>query len=258
VEKPLILVTNDDGITAKGIATLIEVASQIGEVIVVAPDSPQSGKGHAITISDPLRLEKNNIYRSIEAYQCSGTPADCVKIAKKMILKDRKISLVVSGVNHGSNSSISVIYSGTMSAAIEAAIENIPSIGFSLLDYASDADFSHTKAILKQIIEMALEKTIPAYTALNVNIPSIKNIPIKGIKWCRQALARWQEEYERRVDPNGRSYYWASGNLVNEDQAIDTDEYALSAGYVTIVPCRFDLTSYAVLDKLQVEWEFSL
>jgi 5'-nucleotidase len=258
VEKPLILVTNDDGITAKGIATLIEVASQIGEVIVVAPDSPQSGKGHAITISDPLRLEKNNIYGNIEAYQCSGTPADCVKIAKKMILKDRKISLVVSGVNHGSNSSISVIYSGTMSAAIEAAIENIPSIGFSLLDYAFDADFSHTKVIIKQIIEKALEKTIPAYTALNVNIPSIQKTPIKGIKWCRQALARWQEEYERRVDPNGRSYYWASGNLVNEDQAIDTDEYALSAGYVTIVPCKFDLTAYSVLDKLQSEWVFSV
>jgi 5'-nucleotidase len=257
LKKPLILVTNDDGITSKGIAKLVEVAAKIGEVVVVAPDSPQSGKGHAITISDPLRLEKSTIFENIEAYQCSGTPADCVKIAKKMLLKDRKIDLVVSGINHGSNSSISVIYSGTMSAAIEAAIENIPSIGFSLLDYASDADFSHTNDIIGQIISSAIEKSIPEHTAINVNIPHIKT-PIKGVKWCRQALARWQEEYERRLDPNGRSYYWASGMLINDDKGLDTDEWALAHGYVTLVPCKFDLTSYHALEKLQNEWQLTV
>lgn len=256
-KKPLILVTNDDSIYAKGIKELIEVTKTIGEVVVVAPDSHQSGKAHSITIFEPLRMyKKNNLFGDIEAYECSGTPVDCVKIAKKVALKDRKIDLVVSGINHGSNSSISVIYSGTMSAAIEGAIEGLPSIGFSLCDYDHEADFSHIRAYIKQIITEALSKDFPKGVALNVNFPGINSGEIKGIKICRQANAKWDEDYDKRTDTNGKDYYWTSGILQNNDQGEDTDEWALKNNYISIVPCRFDLTAHHEIAKLNTDWKF--
>ncbi|MDX2195477.1 MAG: 5'/3'-nucleotidase SurE [Cytophagales bacterium] len=255
-DKPLILVTNDDGITSKGIEVLVNVAAKIGHVVVVAPDSPQSGMGHAITIFEPLRLRKSSIFGHIEAYECSGTPADCVKIAKNYVLKNRNIDIVLSGVNHGSNSSISVIYSGTMSAAIEAAIECIPAIGFSLCDYGENAEFAHTHTYIEHIILQTLTNKLPKHTALNVNLPPQSQMPIKGIKICRQALAKFQEEYEKRTDPYGRDYFWTTGDLVNNDTGTDTDEWALANGFVSIVPCMFDLTSDTAAEYLQKNWKW--
>lgn len=251
--KPLILVTNDDGITAKGIETLVNAVSSLGEVVVVAPDSPQSGMGHAITLSEPLRLRESKLFGEIKSYECSGTPADCVKIAKNYVLKGRKIDLVVSGINHGSNSSISVIYSGTMSAAIEAAIEGIPAIGFSLCDYAADAVFEHTVIYVQKIVEQTLQKGLSKHIALNVNFPNSK-VLIKGTKVCRQALAKYQEEYHKRTDPMNKDYFWATGELVNNDNGEDTDEWALANGYISIVPCQFDLTAHHAISIINSEW----
>ncbi|MHA6248844.1 5'/3'-nucleotidase SurE [Pontibacter sp. CAU 1760] len=256
--KPLILVSNDDGITAPGIHTLVRIAMKVGEVVVVAPDSPQSGMGHAITIGNTLRLDRSIALEDlgVEAYECSGTPADCVKLAKHHVLKDRKPDLVVSGINHGSNSSISVLYSGTMSAAIEAAIEGLPSIGFSLCDYGHEADFSHTEKFIEQIIRQALQHRIPENTALNVNLPKKSDEPVKGIKVCRQAHAKWQEEFDERLDPRNRKYYWMTGSFVNFDKGEDTDEWALVNNYVSIVPCQFDMTAHHAIPILNEGWEF--
>ncbi|WP_162055190.1 5'/3'-nucleotidase SurE [Pontibacter pamirensis] len=256
--KPLILVSNDDGITAPGIRTLVKVAMKIGDVVVVAPDSPQSGMGHAITIGNTLRLDRSIAFEDldVEAYECSGTPADCVKLAKHHVVKDRKVDLVVSGINHGSNSSISVLYSGTMSAAIEAAIEGMPSIGFSLCDYGHEADFSHTEEFVEKIIRQALEHKIPDNTALNVNLPKKSEEKIKGIKICRQAHAKWQEEFDERLDPRNRKYYWMTGSFVNFDKGEDTDEWALVNNYISIVPCQFDMTAYHAIGMLNEGWEF--
>ena len=194
-KRPLILVTNDDGITAPGIRMLIKVMNTIGDVVVVAPDSPQSGMGHAITINSTLYVEKVTIDDGPQVeYSCSGTPADCVKIAVREVL-DRKPDLCVSGINHGSNASINVIYSGTMSAAIEAGIESIPAIGFSLLDYSWGANFEHSESFVKKIAENVLSNGIPNDVILNVNIPNVKKAHIKGIKICRQARANWEETF---------------------------------------------------------------
>ncbi|MCE7068429.1 5'/3'-nucleotidase SurE [Dyadobacter sp. CY326] len=253
--KPLILVTNDDGITSKGIRTLVEVMQTIGEVIVVAPNSPQSGMGHAITIGEPLRLYSTHIFKEVVEYECSGTPADCVKLAKNYVLQDRKPDLVVSGINHGSNSSISVLYSGTMSAAIEAAIEGIPAIGFSLTDYREDADFDHAVPFVKSITEEALKNGIPNGIALNVNIPGKSDLPIKGVKVCRQAHAKWQEKFDYRVDPTGRGYLWMAGDFVNFDtEKEDTDVWALDNNYISVVPCQYDLTAYEAVKQLST-WD---
>lgn len=252
-KKPLILISNDDGITAPGIRALVEVMLEIGEVVVVAPNKPQSGMGHAITIGNALRLDENDIFENVSAYECSGTPADCIKLAKHYVLKDRKPDLVVSGINHGSNSSISVIYSGTMSAAIEAAIEGLPAIGFSLCDYRHEADFTHAKPIIKQIAMNALQKGVPHGVALNVNIPAKSDNPIKGIKICRQNKGYWGEEFDERIDPYKRRYFWLTGSFVNQDKGEDTDEWALQNNYVSIVPCQFDLTAHHVLSALN-EW----
>ncbi len=253
-KRPLILVSNDDGITAKGIRTLVELMKKIGDVIVVAPDSPQSGMGHAITISYPLRMAYTDIFEGVDAYQCSGTPADCVKLAKHQLLKNRKPDLVVSGINHGSNTSISVLYSGTMSAAIEGAIEGTPSIGFSLCDYDSEADFSHVEEPVLKIASEVLKKGMSKYVALNVNIPKKQEEPLKGIKICRQAHARWQEEFSERKDPNGRNYFWMAGNFVNYDKGEDNDEWAIANNYVSVVPCQFDLTAHHALTVMD-EWD---
>ena len=249
-KKPLILVANDDGITAPGIRFLVEVMKEIGDVLVVAPNSPQSGMGHAITVGNSLRLDKVDMFDGVESYECSGTPADCIKLAKHYVLKDVKPDLVVSGINHGANTSVSVLYSGTMSAAIEAAIEGLPAIGFSLCDFKHDADFSHVLPFVKKIAQEALESGIPHGVALNVNFPAISDQPIKGVRVCRQANAHWQENFDQREDPYGRKYFWLVGDFVNEDKGEDTDEWALSHNYVSIVPCQFDLTAHHALSEL--------
>lgn len=252
--KPLILITNDDGIVALGIRALIAVMKEIGDVIVVAPDSPQSAMGHAITINNTLKLERVHIDNEIEQeYSCSGTPVDCVKIAVNELLQ-RKPDLCVSGINHGSNSSINVIYSGTMSAAVEAGIEGIPAIGFSLLDYSWDADFEPIKKHLKQIALEVLQKGLPDGVVLNVNFPKLAQDAIKGIKICRQAKAMWQEEFDKRTNPQGKEYYWLTGKFVNQDKGTDTDEWALENGYISIVPVQFDLTAHHAIQSLNA-WD---
>ena len=250
MKKPLILVTNDDSIVAPGIRALIEVMKEIGEVIVVAPDSPQSAMGHAITINNTITLDKMHLDKEIKhEYSCSGTPVDCVKIAVHEILKC-KPDLCVSGINHGSNSSINVIYSGTMSAAVEAGIEGIPAIGFSLLDYSWDADFEPFKKYVKKIALNVLEKGLPEGVILNVNFPKLKSEELKGIKICRQAKATWIEEFDKRTNPMGKEYYWLSGEFVNQDKGEDTDEWALHNGYISIVPVQFDLTAHHAISTL--------
>ena len=255
MKRPLILVTNDDGINAPGIRTLISVVKNIADVIVVAPDSPQSGMGHAITINSTLHSSRITPKNSeIIEYSCSGTPADCVKLAINELMP-RKPDLCVSGINHGSNSSINVIYSGTMSAAIEAGIEGVPAIGFSLLDYSWNADFSHSKDLIRKITLNALNNGIPKGVVLNVNIPALKKSDIKGVKICRQAKAYWVEEFDKRKNPLGQEYYWLTGKFVNKDQGEDTDEWALKNNYISIVPVEFDLTAHHAIQGLN-EWDF--
>lgn len=254
--KPLILITNDDGITAPGIRVLIEVMQSLGDVVVVAPDRPQSGMGHAITVNDTLyldevRSEPNN---GIKEYTCSGTPADCVKMATQELL-DRKPDLCVSGINHGSNSSINVIYSGTMSAAVEAGVEGIPAVGFSLCDYSHNADFEPSKKYVKAITTQVLTRGLPKGIVLNVNIPKLPASDIKGVRVGRQADARWVEDFDKRINPMGREYYWLSGAFINYDEGKDTDEHALEKGYVSIVPVQYDLTAHHFIKDL-TDWKF--
>lgn len=254
-EKPLILVTNDDGIDSRGIRKLVDIMTKLGEVVVVAPDSPQSGMGHAITVGDTLRLVESDIFPGLQAYKCSGTPADCVKLAKHHVLKGRRIDLIASGINHGSNTSISVLYSGTMSAAIEGAIEGTPAIGFSLCDFSPKADMGHVDEFVYKIANEVLTKGIPKGVALNVNIPHKQNEQIKGIKVCRQANARWEEQFDERFDPNGRPYFWMVGNFVNHDKGEDNDEWAIMNNFVSIVPCQFDMTAYHAISRINDDWE---
>lgn len=252
--KPVILITNDDGITAPGLRNLVEVMKTIGEVVVVAPDSPQSGMGHAITINKPLRLDKVSVFHGVISYQCSGTPADCVKLAVNKVLH-KKPDILVSGINHGSNSSINVIYSGTMSAAVEGAIEGIPSIGFSLCDFNIDADFTAAKHYAKIVVKKILKIGLQEGTLLNVNFPMLSLSKIKGIKICRQANAKWVEAFDERVDPHKRKYYWLRGEFINPDKGDDTDEWALKNGYVSVVPVQFDLTAHHAIQHLNaVKW----
>jgi 5'-nucleotidase len=250
MKKPLILVTNDDGITAPGIKALVEAAQSLGEVVVVAPDSPQSGMGHAITVADPIRLHPVDVFPGVNAYECSGTPVDCVKLANHVVLKGRQADLCVSGVNHGSNASINIIYSGTLSAAMEASLEGIPSIGFSLLDYSYTADFEPCKPFLRLLMSYVLEHKMSQGNLLNVNIPALPIHEIKGFKVCRQAEARWEENFVEAVDPRGQKYYWLTGKFVNNDDGEDTDIWALQNGYISVVPSMHDLTNYRALPSL--------
>lgn len=250
MRKPLILVTNDDGITAPGIKALVDVVKEFGKVVVVAPDSPQSGMGHAITVNNTLHIDKiSEENAEIIEYTTSGTPADCVKIAKNEIIKDT-IDLCVSGINHGANSSINVIYSGTMSAAIEAGIEGIPSIGFSLCDFSWKADFDQIKPFVRKIIKEVLHFGLPDGVVLNVNFPKLKKEEIKGIKVCRQAKAKYSEKFDKRQSPFGKEYYWLAGEFICEDKGEDTDEWALKNGYISVVPVQFDLTAHHAIQQL--------
>ena len=254
-KEPVILITNDDGITAPGIKNLIAAVKDLGKIIVVAPDKPQSGMGHAITIGHPLRLHSVDSFPGIEAYQCTGTPVDCVKLAVDKILH-RKPDICLSGINHGANHSINVIYSGTMSAAVEAAIESIPSIGFSLLDYSIDADFTAARRYARLLVEKMLKNSFDKHTILNVNFPAVDDKLIKGIKICRQAYAKYEEDFIERKDPHGRKYFWLTGEFVNFDRGKDTDVWALKNNYVSVVPVQFDLTNYDLKTKLEKNWKF--
>lgn len=252
--KPLIFITNDDGIFAKGIKSLVEVALNFGEVVVIAPDKPQSGMGHAITINNVLRLNQSDIFQGVENYTCTGTPVDCVKIGIYELMK-RKPDLLLSGINHGENTSTNVLYSGTMSAAVEGAMENIPSIGFSLADPSSAADFSLAKEVVATVIEHTLKNQMPHGVCLNVNIPKIDKKDYKGLKVCRAAHAFWEDRFDKRLDQHGNPYYWLTGEFSNQDKGNDTDLFALSEGFASIVPVRFDMTAYHAIGELNA-WGF--
>jgi len=246
----LILVTNDDSVNAKGIQSLVKIASTLGRVVVVAPDKPQSGMGHAITLSDPIRLNRVRMFGDVEAYSSSGTPVDCVKLAIYEVL-ERKPDLVLSGINHGENSSTNVLYSGTMSAAIEGAMEGLPSIGFSLSDFSSEADFMQYEAYVSRIISKALKEDFPKFTCLNVNIPNVPASDIAGIKVCTQAHAFWADRFDKREDQFGRPYYWLTGEFGEVNPQEDSDLHALYRGYISIVPTQFDLTNHKILDEIK-------
>jgi 5'-nucleotidase len=253
-ERPIILITNDDGVTAPGIRNLVEAVKDLGEVLVVAPNKPQSGMGHAITIGHPLRMSKVNIFDSdVEAWEISGTPVDCVKLAVDKLLK-RKPDICLSGINHGPNHSINVIYSGTMSAAMEAAIEGIPSIGFSLMDHSMDADFTGAKKIAREIVTKLIGTKTDKHFLLNVNVPAVPTDLIAGIKICRQAYAKYDENFDARLDPRGGKYYWLTGEFVNMDKGEDTDVWALENNFVSVVPVSIDFTNYTLKKQLEEQW----
>lgn len=250
-KKPLILVTNDDGISAPGIMALVEEMKKIGEVVVIAPDKPQSGMGHAITINNTIRMNRSRVHGLKEEYACTGTPVDCVKLAVNKFLH-RKPDLCVSGINHGANLSISVIYSGTMSAAVEGAIESIPSIGFSLCDESHEADFGPATEIAGHIARKVLKEGLPEGICLNVNIPPLKKEELKGIKICRQTMGNWIEELDERKDPGGKPYFWLTGKFQNfEKDNTETDVWAVNNGYVAVVPVQYDMTAHEARKKLK-------
>ena len=246
-ERPLILVTNDDGMFAPGIKTLARVAREFGDIVVVAPNSPQSATGHGVTMEDPLRINKVEIFDGVEAYECSGTPVDCVKLAKYVVLKDREIDLCVSGINHGSNASVNIIYSGTISAAMEASLEGVDSIGFSLLNYSMEADLSASAEVARKVIGHVLKNPLKDCKLLSVNIPDVPMDQLRGIKVCRQAEGRWVEEFQEGVDPRGQKYYWLTGRFVVDDIKDGTDIQALEDNYVSVVPSGHDLTRHEAL-----------
>ncbi len=256
MKKPTILVTNDDGLNAPGLRHLIKIMRKIGKVVVVAPDRPRSGQGHAITVSMPLRVSSVHAEHDYLEYRCNGTPVDCVKLGVQIVLK-KMPDLLVSGINHGSNASINVVYSGTMAAVIEAAIDKIPAIGFSLDDYGVDANFNHVYDYVEQIARQTLKKGLPAGTCLNVNIPKNNGEPIKGVEVCRQSLGSWKEMFDDRVDPRGRTYYWITGVFSNPDHKEGTDTMALERNYISVVPMKFDLTNHEALSAIK-SFDFSL
>ncbi len=257
-DQPLILVTNDDGIEAKGFKELIRIAREFGEVVAISAEVPMSGMSHAITIKTPLRVRLVKEDIGIRTYLTNGTPVDGVKLAFNSIMGNRP-DLLLSGINHGSNSSSSILYSGTMSAAMEGAINHIPSIGFSLLDYSPEADFIPSGKVVREVIQLVLDKGLPEGICLNVNIPAVPAEEIKGIKICSQADGYWKEEFEKRTDPNGQTYYWLTGFFHNREpdgRGVGTDESALAQHYASVVPIDTDLTAYSLLKKMKT-WELA-
>lgn len=252
-QAPLILVTNDDGIHAKGMKKLISIAREFGEVVSISSKEPMSGMSHAITIKVPLRVKLVAEEPGLRSYLTNGTPVDGVKLVFNS-LSERKPDLLLSGINHGSNSSSSILYSGTMAAAMEGAVNHIPSIGFSLLSYDQDADFNPSEAFVGEVIRHVLEKGLPDGICLNVNIPALPSEKIRGIRICSQANGYWKEEFEKRTDPTGTEYYWLTGffhNRESENGGTETDEWALKNGYVSVVPISTDLTAYKAIEKMK-------
>ena len=249
----LILITNDDGFNSKGIKALINAVKNLGKILIVAPDSPQSGMGHAISVNKPIRCYKTNFFGSVESYCCTGTPVDCIKMGL-YLLKDKKPDLILSGINHGSNVSTNILYSGTMSAAVEGALSGIPSVGYSLTDYSENADFQYSEKIVQIISRKVIKEGLKKGTCLNVNIPNIKENQIKGIKVCRQGRAFWDDTFDHRKDPLGKDYYWLTGSFSSKEQAIDTDINYLENNYVTVVPTQFDMTCHDSVDELK-KWK---
>ena len=250
----LIFVSNDDGYQARGFAATIEVARQFGRVVAVAPLTPQSGRSQAITMNEPLFLELQHEEEGLQIYSFSGTPVDCVKVAFDHLLVGQKVDLVLSGINHGSNAGINVLYSGTMGAAIEGSFYRCPAIGLSLTDHSPDADFMAAKHYARQIIEAVLENPIEqgSTLCLNVNVPDIDPMDIKGIKVCRQCRGIWREEFYPHDNPQGRRYFWLAGAFDNyEPDCEQTDEWALANGYVAVVPVQIDMTAYDRLPYLE-------
>lgn len=250
MERPHILVTNDDGYDAPGIKKLTELMREIGDVTVVAPEDPMSGTGHAITVRSPLRLRALHKEEGLQIWACQGTPVDCVKLGEQIILR-RKPDLLVSGINHGSNAAVNIVYSGTMAAVLESTIGGTPSIGFSICDYSHKAELGNVDKYIKQIALQVLEKGLPDHTCLNVNIPAVNGADIKGFKVCEQANARWVEEYDERKDPANRDYYWLTGKFELLDDRKDTDEWALRENYVSVVPVHYDLTAHHAMEHIK-------
>jgi 5'-nucleotidase len=247
--KPLIFVTNDDGIHAPGLKKLIELMRTLGRVVVVAPDKSQSGTAHAITINVPLRLKPIVQEPGYEAFSCNGTPVDCVKLGFRVVLRGRP-DLLVSGINHGSNASINIIYSGTMAGVFEGAMAGVPSVGFSFLNYSHEADMEPYSKYIKKIAKNVLSHGLPPGVCLNVNIPDAKEA-ISGIRICKQAGGMWQEDFDERVDPGGRKYYWLKGIFIKGDDGEDTDDYALEHKFISIVPVQFDFTAKHAIPLLK-------
>lgn len=244
-----ILISNDDGIHAPGIAALAEAVSEIADVVIVAPEKQQSAVGHAITMNDPLRVQK--VYRTgqLYGYAVNGTPADCVKIAIRMLL-ERKPDLLISGINHGSNTAISVIYSGTVSAATEGTILGIPSMAVSLTTFLPEADFSYAAKVAVRMAQMVLEKGLPKGTLLNINVPAVPESEIAGIAVTKQGKSIWNDEFESRRDPNNREYFWLKGDLMELDTGEDIDQGAILRNKVSVTPIHYDLTDYEFLEEL--------
>ena len=248
----LILVTNDDGYSAKGFRAAIEVARTFGRVVAVAPERTQSGMSQAITMYNPLFLKKQHEEEGVVIYSFSGTPVDCVKMAFDYLLEERRVDLVISGLNHGSNAAVNVLYSGTMGAAIEGSFYGGPSIGLSLTDHDLDADFEAAVHFGREIVGKVLEAGMADSLCLNVNFPVAKIADIKGIRVCRQTNGYWKEEFYHHEDPRGREYFWLTGEFINrEPEAEDTDEWALAHNYVAIVPVQVDLTDYRRKKELE-------
>lgn len=247
----LILVTNDDGHDSKGLGAAIEVARAFGRVVAVAPETMQSGKSSAITLYDPLYLRRVRQEEGVEVYAFSGTPVDCVKMAFDYLLHDEQVDMVISGVNHGSNAAVNVLYSGTMGAALEGSFYGCPAVGLSLDDHAMDADFEGSIEYGKRIVADLFDHEIELPLCLNVNFPVGKPDTFQGIRLCRQNRGLWREEFYKHEDPRGREYFWLSGAFVNaEPEADDTDEWALAHHYVSVVPVQADLTDYHQLREL--------
>lgn len=254
--KPSILITNDDGINAPGLRSLIEAMKPLGDLVVIAPDKPQSAMAHAVTIQTPLRLHAIASEPGYQEFSCNGTPADCVKLGEKVVMRS-KPDLIVSGINHGNNASINILYSGTMAAVIEGAMENVPSIGFSINDFSHSANFSHCEPIVRKIAVKVLEEGLPEGICLNVNIPILNGTPVSGVKVTRQAKAFWDENFDERTDPHQRHYYWLQGEFVNLDKGEDNDYWAVNNNYVSIVPVQIDLTAHHMIDTIK-NWDIEL
>lgn len=245
--RPYVLVTNDDGIVAPGIAALICALQPTCDLCVVAPDGPRSGAACSITCAAPLSYHLVSEEPGMKAFACSGTPVDCVKLALQEVC-ERKPDLIVSGINHGNNASICTFYSGTMGAVIEGCIKGIPSIGFSLATFEQGADFSPCTTWIQQIVQHVLQNSLPLHTFLNVNFPAIPEI--KGLKVCRQAMGDWVHEFAPLSCPRPGNWFWLTGEYANRDKGRDHDMAALSAGYASVVPQRLDMTDHDALQSL--------